>query len=444
MPPTSEDDFTSPSKNQCSQSKCKALLPVGCKYKTCDKCRNVSKLSMQKKRKRDKHDEDPHHQQAPAPGNSNTTEKGPVEYIYVGSEMESASDESKENTPVRFKDNHTIMTQLQKVFKTTERIFFCGSYDAPVDPLISYKDLAWAVKQMYSLCVHHDLPNLWAYLWENWYRRGRWELWVRSGEPREIPRLKTMMFVEGHWRRVKEDYFQHFSLPRVDLLAWVLVTKLAPTYCRKLDVVLNNIGRFCELPRWRRDFKFEWNKATRTPITMPLNEKYKPDVNRFHLVQRFQPVNPRFFLEVTQNRCPPFWSHPSLKPLPSEEGSEPGHPVAGGSDGDDKADSDNDDDALIDMENGREFEGETYKEEMEKHIHLIRDFCDGLKFQIKFRDPRFLRTLEREGAGFLRLAQNCLSRERRMNSSRAASLSTWERTTTNALFYRPRSRHGGT
>ncbi|KAH8985840.1 hypothetical protein EDB86DRAFT_2832929 [Lactarius hatsudake] len=141
MPPTSKDDFTSPSKNQCSQSKCKALLPVGCKYKTCDKCRNVSKLSMQKKRKRDKRDEDPHHRQAPAPGNSNTTEKGPVEYIYVGSEMESASDESKENTPVRFKDNHTIMTQLQKVFKTTERIFFCGSYDAPVDPLISYKDL---------------------------------------------------------------------------------------------------------------------------------------------------------------------------------------------------------------------------------------------------------------------------------------------------------------
>ncbi|KAH8985839.1 hypothetical protein EDB86DRAFT_2832928 [Lactarius hatsudake] len=341
-------------------------------------------------------------------------------------------------------------------------------YSAPTPEGIK----AWAVKQMYSLCVRHDLPNLWAYLWENWYRRGRWELWARSGEPREIPRLKTTMFVEGHWRRVKEDYLQHFSLPRVDLLAWVLVTKLAPTYYRKLDVVLNNIGRFCELPQWRRDFKFEWNKATRTPITMPLNEKYKPDVNRFvctcpqfiisrfllckHLVQRFQPVNPKFFLEVTRNRCPPFWSHPSLKPLPSEEGSEPGHPVARGSDGDDKADvevyyncqntarnvindshfeSDNDNDTLIDMENRREFEGETYKEEMEKHIHLIRDFCDGLEFQIKFRDPRFLRTLEREGAGFLRLTQNCLSHERRMNSSRAASPSTWERTTTNALFY---------
>lgn len=35
---------------------------------------------------------------------------------------------------------------------------------------------AWAVKQMYQFCIHRDLPNIWAYLWENWYRRGRWEL----------------------------------------------------------------------------------------------------------------------------------------------------------------------------------------------------------------------------------------------------------------------------
>ncbi|KAI9428697.1 hypothetical protein BJY52DRAFT_1133908 [Lactarius psammicola] len=101
-----------------------------------------------------------------------------------------------------------------------------------------------------------------------------------------------------------------------------------------------------------------------------------------------------------------------------------------------------DDDALIDTrENGDEFERKTCKEEMENHIHLIRDFCDGLEFQVKFQDPRFLRTLEKEGAGFFRLAQNCLSRERRQNSSRAASPSTWERSTVNALFYRSRPCH---
>ncbi|KIM76280.1 hypothetical protein PILCRDRAFT_77964 [Piloderma croceum F 1598] len=30
----------------------------------------------------------------------------------------------------------------------------------------------WAVKQMYNYCVDHDLREVWAYLWENWYRPG--------------------------------------------------------------------------------------------------------------------------------------------------------------------------------------------------------------------------------------------------------------------------------
>jgi len=66
-------------------------------------------------------------------------------------------------------------------------------YSAPTPEGIK----SWAVKQTYEYCVHYDLPNLWAYLWENWYRRGQWELWARSGNPGQIPRLKTTMFVEG-------------------------------------------------------------------------------------------------------------------------------------------------------------------------------------------------------------------------------------------------------
>ena len=57
----------------------------------------------------------------------------------------------------------------------------------------------WAVKQSYEFCILHDLLNLWAYLLENWYWRGRWELWACSADPREIPCLKTTMFVEGQW-----------------------------------------------------------------------------------------------------------------------------------------------------------------------------------------------------------------------------------------------------
>ena len=66
-------------------------------------------------------------------------------------------------------------------------------YSAPTPEGIK----AWAVRQIYEFCTLRDLPNLWAYLWENWYRRGRWELWARSVNPWEIPRLKTTMLVEA-------------------------------------------------------------------------------------------------------------------------------------------------------------------------------------------------------------------------------------------------------
>jgi hypothetical protein len=54
----------------------------------------------------------------------------------------------------------------------------------------------WAVKQMYDYCVDHDLREAWAYLWENWYRAGRWEIWARSAHD-EIPTLKTTMVMES-------------------------------------------------------------------------------------------------------------------------------------------------------------------------------------------------------------------------------------------------------
>ena len=242
--------------------------------------------------------------------------------------------------------------------------------------------------------------------------------------------------------------------------------------------MLNDVGRFCELLKWRKDFKAEWINAMRTPITMPMNERYRLDVKHFvctcpwfvvsrfllckHLVQQFNPVEPRFFLEVTRNRTSPFWSHPSLKPFATATNeTEPelvDSPKAtdrnnidtgynwlnlagiGIDDG-----SDEDDDGLIDTEGrGVNTQKNAVKEKMEDYIRIIRDFCDGLEYQVQFQDPQFLTTLEKDGAGFIRLAQNCLSRERRQNSSRAASPSTWERSTSNALFYRARPSDRGT
>jgi hypothetical protein len=110
-----------------------------------------------------------------------------------------------------------------------------------------------------------------------------------------------------------------------------LISKLGPTYDRKLNLMMNDIGRFRELPLWRKEFKATWKKAMKKPITMPLNEKYQLDPHRFvcicpqfvisrflictHLVQSFHPIHPIFFLQVTRNRTAPFWTHPLLVPI---------------------------------------------------------------------------------------------------------------------------------
>ncbi|KAF7333854.1 SWIM-type domain-containing protein [Mycena venus] len=229
----------------------------------------------------------------------------------------------------------------------------------------------WAVKQMYTFCFDNDLPEAWAYLWENWYRSGRWELWARSGHP-QIPRLKTTMMVESHWRRIKRDFLHHFHKPRLDLLVWILVKKLAPRYYRRLELLMIYKGRDRELTSWRKDFKAEWKRCRQTPITLPLNEKYRPDPYKW----------------VTRNRTSPFWTHPSLRPLEAPPAPSTS-PVL----------------STVNRVRPNEVQedikaGATFDERLTSTLEKIRDFCDGLEYQRQFHDSRMLATLEREGSSF--------------------------------------------
>ncbi|OAX30654.1 hypothetical protein K503DRAFT_704982, partial [Rhizopogon vinicolor AM-OR11-026] len=74
-------------------------------------------------------------------------------------------------------------------------------------------------------------------------------------------------------------------------------------------------------------------------------------------------------------------------------------------------------------------------ERMLAYIKDIRNFCDGLEYQIQFNDYRMLTTLDRNGSSFLRLVDSCLSRE---NSSRSRSPTTWEKETASAMYYHVR------
>jgi len=50
-------------------------------------------------------------------------------------------------------------------------------------------------------------------------------------------------------------------------------------------------------------------------------------------------------------------------------------------------------------------EGDTFEEAMNANVDLIAEFAQGLRYQVQFRDQRMLNALERERAGFLRLAR---------------------------------------
>ena len=73
----------------------------------------------------------------------------------------------------------------------------------------------------------------------------------------------------------------------------------------------------------------------------------------------------------------------------------------------------NNNDGLINTEGGGErTEKNMVKEKMEDYICIIQKIYNSLKYQLKFQDPQFLTTLEKDGTGFITLAQNCLSCER--------------------------------
>ena len=262
------------------------------------------------------------------------------------------------------------------------------------------------------------------------------------------------------WWWIKKDFLHHFHTPRPDLLVWILTVKLAPVYYRKLDQFLEDNGQHRELTSWRKSFKQEWTKLANTLITAPLNPKYRPDPRKWvctcpyfstsqflcckHLVHAVCPVTPKFFVEVKRNCTTPFWSHPLLVPVDADtEDSCQGDVQAGTEDSSsqiqaDGGDDDDDDEEAEDIILGGN--NSTFHKRPADYIKTLQDFCDGLEYQIQFEDQRMLATVEQEGAGLFRLADNCLSRERCFNSTRAASPTTWERMTTNTIYYRTRPR----
>ena len=122
------------------------------------------------------------------------------------------------------------------------------------------------------------------------------------------------MFVEGHWKVIKRDFLYKFFRPCLDLVVYILMTKVISHQQRKLEQIQS--GR--EKPEWIKEFKSEWKKLS----THQINNTYIIDVEKwicgcpYYLTSRFNickylihekgPVKPEFFEYLKRNHQPPF------------------------------------------------------------------------------------------------------------------------------------------
>ena len=95
-------------------------------------------------------------------------------------------------------------------------------------------------------------------------------------------------------------------------------------------------------------------------------------------------------------------------------------------------------DNIVDTQKTTEQAAERSHEQLADNIATICDFADGLEHQAQFSDWWMLEELERTGAGFFHMARVCLSRERRMNTTKGTLPMMWEKGMSSAMWYRAR------
>ncbi|KAF7329636.1 SWIM-type domain-containing protein [Mycena kentingensis (nom. inval.)] len=273
----------------------------------------------------------------------------------------------------------------------------------------------WAAKQMYDLCVAHDLREAWA------------------------------------WRKLKHDYLHEYHSPRVDLLVWVINSRLCTIYSKKLIQFTTYLGRtrIDELPSWRKTFRSIWRALENREESDRVYDAYRPDVKRWvcscpafvtsrflvckHLVLSVKPVPTKFFREARRQRTTPFWQHSTLIPLTDADQSAPEEQDAAPRDL--EVPDNEDDEPYIETQADRDFEASaaTFEAELDAEIIVFEQFLAGMKYQRQFRDRRMLEMFRKKGAGLKRLAETCLAKE-------TAPTRTSDPDFADAMFYRPRPR----
>ena len=130
-----------------------------------------------------------------------------------------------------------------------------------------------SVQEIYEFCFKYDLRHVWAYLWTNWYQKKLWILWCRAAIEDQFCIFRTTMLMESHWKVIKRDFLPKFFRPRIDLLIYIIISRLIPHHQQQYQKYLNER----EYVSWKKDFKKEWKQLEKTKI----NNFYLTDTTRW-------------------------------------------------------------------------------------------------------------------------------------------------------------------
>ncbi|RDX41098.1 hypothetical protein OH76DRAFT_1475946 [Lentinus brumalis] len=187
-----------------------------------------------------------------------------------------------------------------------------------------------AVSEMYHHCKANNLCEVWAYLWNSWYRKSRWVLWARSAYAASIPCKRTTMVVEALWRNLKRLVLQMYNRPPVDLAVHAVITQSIPAYRLTLHNIVHDSrsGRAATLSHFQESLKHAWTKLS----TVAIRGTYITDLATFtcdcgaqkyhshllckHLVQAAGPQSPYWWPDVLRYHIPPFYRVPASGTVP--------------------------------------------------------------------------------------------------------------------------------
>ncbi|KAI9430358.1 hypothetical protein F5148DRAFT_1296338 [Russula earlei] len=135
------------------------------------------------------------------------------------------------------------------------------------------------------------------------------------------------MGTENFWKQLKHNHLHHMLQPRLDLLVWILVTKVTPKYIACAEVLedTHHLGHSKPLSSYQKCFKSSWKQLTDASVSRNI---YVTDVTTWmcncgqqmyhsqhlckHLVQSVQPPPMHFWHQVVCHHILPLYCHPAL------------------------------------------------------------------------------------------------------------------------------------